>query len=142
MAHPKATEEPVFIFLDELNKYAPRTEVGAMVKLFRDVAERGRSFGVILVGAEQTASQVDFRVVTQSSTTVVGHQKAAELSHDEYKHLLPRQREMASSVGPGVVFVDQPFLRVPIMVKFPMTRWSTKETKVTTQGFGLTDIFG
>jgi len=83
---------------------------------------------------------VDFRVVTQSSTTVVGHQKAAELSHDEYKHLLPRQREMASSVGPGVVFVDQPFLRVPIMVKFPMTRWSTKETKVTTQGFGLTDI--
>jgi len=93
-----------------------------MVKLFRDVAERGRSFGVILVGAEQTASQVDFRVVTQSSTTVVGHQKAAELSHDEYKHLLPRQREMASSVGPGVVFVDQPFLRVPIMVKFPMTR--------------------
>jgi len=37
-------------------------------------------------------------------------------------------------VGPGVVFVDQPFLRVPIMVKFPMTRWSTKETKVTTQG--------
>lgn len=142
MAHPKATEEPVFIFLDELNKYAPRTEGGAMVKLFRDVAERGRSFGVILVGAEQTASQVDFRVVTQSSTTVVGHQKAAELSHDEYKHLLPRQREMASSVGPGVVFVDQPFLRVPIMVKFPMTRWSTKETKVTTQGFGLTDIFG
>jgi len=66
----KATEEPVFIFLDELNKYAPRTEGGAMVKLFRDVAERGRSFGVILVGAEQTASQVDFRVVTQSSTTM------------------------------------------------------------------------
>jgi len=80
MAHPKATEEPVFIFLDELNKYAPRTEGGAMVKLFRDVAERGRSFGVILVGAEQTASQVDFRVVTQSSTTVVGHQRQQSLA--------------------------------------------------------------
>lgn len=142
MANPKATEQPVFIFLDELNKYAPRVEGGAMVKLFRDVAERGRSFGVILVGAEQTASQVDFRVVTQSSTTVVGHQKAAELSHDEYKHLLPRQREMASSVGPGVVFVDQPFLRVPIMVKFPMTVWSTKETTVDTGGRRLGHILG
>jgi DNA helicase HerA-like ATPase len=140
MANPLATEQPVFIFLDELNKYAPRTESGAMVKLFRDVAERGRSFGVILVGAEQTASQVDFRVVTQSSTTVVGHQKAAELSHDEYKHLLDRQREMASSVGPGVVFVDQPFLRVPVMVKFPMTRWSTKETKVSLDGETLSDF--
>lgn len=128
MANPNASQQPVFVFLDELNKYAPRMEGTAMVKLFRDVAERGRSFGVILIGAEQTASQVDFRVVTQSSTTVVGHQKAAELSHDEYKHLLLRQKEMLSSVGPGVVFVDQPFLRVPIMVKFPMTPWSTKET--------------
>ncbi|WP_018962857.1 ATP-binding protein [Coprothermobacter platensis] len=142
MANPLATEQPVFIFLDELNKYAPRAEGGAMVKLFRDVAERGRSFGVVLVGAEQTASQVDFRVVTQSSTTIVGHQKAAELNHDEYKHLLDRQREMASSVGPGVVFIDQPFLRVPIMVKFPMTRWSTKETKVSNEGGRLKRILG
>jgi len=66
MAHPKATEEPVFIFLDELNKYAPRTEGGAMVKLFRDVAERGRSFGVKPFIIHK--SSADF---TAASTTIL-----------------------------------------------------------------------
>jgi len=70
--------EPVFIFLDELNKYAPRMGGGPLGAIFRDIAERGRSFKIIMIGAEQTASEVDYRVITQASTVVVGHQKVAE----------------------------------------------------------------
>lgn len=119
--------EPVFIFLDELNKYAPRTGGGPLGAIFRDIAERGRSFRIIMIGAEQTASEVDYRVITQASTVVVGHQKVAELKKDEYAHLIGAQREKASTLLQGELIVDQPFLRVPMTVRFPLTPWATRE---------------
>ncbi|MEN3186486.1 MAG: ATP-binding protein [Atribacterota bacterium] len=120
-------EEPVFVYLDELNKYAPREGGGPLGAIFQDVAERGRSFRVILLGAEQTASQVDYRVVTQASTVVVGRQKLAELSKPEYAHLQGVLRERASALLPGEVIVDQPFLRLPLAIRFPLTPWATSE---------------
>ncbi len=119
--------EPVFIFLDELNKYAPRTGGGPLGAIFRDIAERGRSFRIIMIGAEQTASEVDYRVITQASTMVVGHQKVAELKKDEYAHLVSAQRERASTLLQGELIVDQPFLRVPMTIRFPLTPWATRE---------------
>lgn len=119
--------EPVFIFLDELNKYAPRMGGGPLGAIFRDIAERGRSFRIIMIGAEQTASEVDYRVITQASTMVVGHQKVAELKKDEYAHLVSAQREKASTLLQGELIVDQPFLRVPMTVRFPLTPWATRE---------------
>lgn len=119
--------EPVFIFLDELNKYAPRTGGGPLGAIFRDIAERGRSFRIIMIGAEQTASEVDYRVITQASTVVVGHQKVAELKKDEYAHLIGAQREKASTLLQGELIVDQPFLRVPMTIRFPLTPWATRE---------------
>jgi len=120
-------KEPVFIYLDELNKYAPRSGGGPLGSIFRDIAERGRSFKIILIGAEQTASEVDYRVITQASTTVVGRQKLAELKKDEYAHLVGAQKEKAAHLVQGEVIIDQPFLRVPLLVKFPLTPWSTRE---------------
>ncbi len=119
--------EPVFIFLDELNKYAPRTGGGPLGAIFRDIAERGRSFRIIMIGAEQTASEVDYRVITQASTMIVGHQKVAELKKDEYAHLVSAQRERASTLLQGELIVDQPFLRVPMTIRFPLTPWATRE---------------
>ena len=37
-----------------------------------DVAERGRSLGIILIGAQQTASEVERRIVANSAVRVVG----------------------------------------------------------------------
>ena len=119
--------EPVFIYLDELNKYAPRSGGGPLGSIFRDVAERGRSFRVVLIGAEQTASQVDYRVITQAATSVVGRQKYAELVKEEYAHLQGTLREKAASLLPGEMILDQPFFRIPITVKFPLTPWATSE---------------
>lgn len=124
-------KEPVFIYLDELNKYAPREGGGPLGQIFRDVAERGRSFRIVLIGAEQTASQVDYRVVTQAATTVVGRQKYAELSKEEYAHLQGILREKAAALLPGEVIVDQPFFRLPLTVRFPLTPWATSEEKRT-----------
>ena len=121
---------PVFVMIDELNKYAPRREKSEIASIFRDLAERGRSFRVILVGAEQTASEVDYRVVTQAATVVVGRQKWVELSKDEYGHLLPEQKRKAATLMQGSVIVDQPFMRVPLVVRFPMPAWATSYSKI------------
>ncbi|WP_041081824.1 ATP-binding protein [Thermotoga profunda] len=123
----KTDQDPVFIFLDELNKYAPRHGGGPLGNLFRDIAERGRSFRVIMIGAEQTASEVDYRIITQSSTTVVGRQKGAELEKPEYAHLTVEQKERAALLQQGEMIVDQPFMRIPITVSFPLPAWCTRE---------------
>lgn len=123
----KPAHDPVFVFLDELNKYAPRHGGGPLGNIFRDIAERGRSFRVILMGAEQTASEVDYRVITQSSTVVVGRQKGAELERSEYSHLTSEQKQRASLLQQGEVMIDQPFMRSAITVKFPLPAWCTRE---------------
>jgi hypothetical protein len=52
----QGTARPLmFVMLDELNKYAPRDGDSPIKQILLDVAERGRSLGVILIGAQQTA---------------------------------------------------------------------------------------
>ena len=58
------TSRPLlFLVLDELNKYAPRDGSSPIKELLLDVAERGRSLGIILIGAQQTASEVELSSV-------------------------------------------------------------------------------
>ena len=45
----------LFTMLDELNKYAPREGSSPIKDVLLDSAERGRSLGIILIGAQQTA---------------------------------------------------------------------------------------
>ena len=47
-----------FVVLDELNKYAPAHGYSPLKELLVDIAERGRSLGVLLIGAQQAASAV------------------------------------------------------------------------------------
>ena len=51
----------LFLVLDELNKYAPAQGDSPIKEILLDVAERGRSLGIILIGAQQTASEVERR---------------------------------------------------------------------------------
>ena len=53
----------MFVVLDELNKYAPREGDSPIERILLDLAERGRSLGVILIGAQQTASEVERRIL-------------------------------------------------------------------------------
>ena len=77
----------LFLVLDELNKYAPREGTSPIKEILLDVAERGRSLGMILVGAQQTASEVERRVIANSSLRVAGRLDPAEAMRPEYGFL-------------------------------------------------------
>lgn len=125
------TNRPLlFVVLDELNKYAPREGSSPIKEILLDVAERGRSLGVILIGAEQTASEVERRIIANSSFRVVGRLDAAEAGRPEYGFLPEAQRKRATIAKPGTMFVNQPELPVPLVVEFPFPAWATRADEV------------
>jgi uncharacterized protein len=116
----------LFVVLDELNKYAPREGSSPIKEVLLDIAERGRSLGVVLVGAQQTASEVERRIVTNSAVRVVGRLDPAEASRPEYGFLPQAQRQRALLARPGTMFVNQPDIPVPLCVEFPFPAWATR----------------
>lgn len=74
----------LFVVIDELNKYAPRDGDSPIKEILLDVAERGRSLGVILIGAQQTASEVERRIVANCAVRVAGRLDPAEAARAEY----------------------------------------------------------
>ncbi|WP_327005605.1 ATP-binding protein [Dactylosporangium sp. NBC_01737] len=121
------TAKPLlFVVLDELNKYAPREGTSPIKEVLLDIAERGRSLGVVLIGAQQTASEVERRIVANSAIRVVGRLDPAEASRPEYGFLPPAQRQRALLAKPGTMFVSQPEIPVPLCIEFPFPSWATR----------------
>jgi DNA helicase HerA-like ATPase len=118
-----------FVVLDELNKYAPREGWSPIKDVILDMAERGRSLGVILIGAEQTASQIERRVVANSAFRVVGRLDLAEAQQGEYGFLPPPSRARAGILKPGTVIVCQPEIPIPLLVQFPFPAWATRPSE-------------
>ncbi|WP_260191172.1 ATP-binding protein [Actinophytocola gossypii] len=126
----QGTARPLmFIVLDELNKYAPRDGDSPIKQILLDVAERGRSLGVILIGAQQTASEVERRIVANCSIRVAGRLDPAEASRPEYGYLPPAQRQRATIAKPGTMFVSQPDIPVPLAIEFPFPAWATRSSE-------------
>ncbi|HEV3227820.1 MAG TPA: ATP-binding protein [Acidimicrobiales bacterium] len=117
------------IVLDELNKYAPREGSSPIKEILLDVAERGRSLGIVLIGCQQTASEVERRVVANSAVRVVGRLDPAEAGRGEYGFLPPTQRQRATIVKPGTMILSQPMLPVPIVLEFPFPAWATRSSE-------------
>ena len=84
--------------LDELNKYAPREGHGPLRELFVDIAERGRSLGVLLIGCQQAAGRVAEPIVRQPALKICGRLDAAEAA--EYRFLTSELRERATRFLP------------------------------------------
>lgn len=119
--------EPLrFVMLDELNKYAPREGHGPLRDLFVDIAERGRSLGVLLIGCQQAAGRVVEPVVRQPALKVVGRLDATEAS--EYRFLTPELRERATRFLPGTMVLDQPLVPAPVPIRFPFPPYATNVT--------------
>jgi DNA helicase HerA-like ATPase len=116
----------LFTMIDELNKYAPREGSSPIKEVLLDIAERGRSLGIILIGAQQTASEVERRIVSNSSIKVVGRLDPAEAGRPEYGFLPPSQRARATLAKPGTMFISQPEIPVPLAVEFPFPAWATR----------------
>ena len=120
----------VFVVLDELNKYAPREGQSPIKDVLLDIAERGRSLGVVLIGAQQTASEVESRVVANCALRVVGRLDAAEAQRGEYGFLTAAARSRASLLKPGTMIVQQPEIPVPLLLQFPHPAWATRPSEV------------
>ncbi len=116
--------EPLrFIVLDELNKYAPRQGTSPIKEVLVDIAARGRSLGVILIGAQQSAAEVDGNVIRNAAIKVVGRLDAGEAA--EYRFLSPEIRERASRFLPGTMVIDQPLIPAPLPIRFPFPAFAT-----------------
>ncbi len=131
------SREPLlFVVLDELNKYAPRDGRSPIKEILLDMAERGRSLGVILIGAQQTASEVERRVIANSSLRVAGRLDGAEAGRPEYAFLPAAQRQRATILKPGTMILSQPELPVPLVIEFPFPAWATRPDEAGGGGDG------
>ncbi len=130
----------VFIMLDELNKYAPKTGWSPIKDLLLDIAERGRSLGIILIGAQQTASEVEKRVFANSAIKVVGRLDPAESERTEYDFLTPTLRKRAIMINSGTMIYHQPDVPVPLLLRFPFPLWATKKEEVEDDEGNLPDF--
>jgi uncharacterized protein len=116
--------EPLrFVVLDELNKYAPRDGRSPIKEMLVDIAARGRSLGVILIGCQQNASRVEGAIVDNASIKVVGRLDASHA--DEYRFLPPELRVRSTRFLPGTMVLDQPVVPAPIPIVFPFPPYAT-----------------
>jgi DNA helicase HerA-like ATPase len=120
------------IVLDELNKHAPREGASPLKDMLIDIAQRGRSLGVLLVGAQQTASKVASEVMENAAIKVAGRLDAAEAERSEYGWMLPSTRARARLLKPGTMVLSQPSIPVPIVLDFPFPPWATRKEEVDT----------
>jgi DNA helicase HerA-like ATPase len=134
--------EPLaFLVLDELNRYAPREGWSPIKEVLLDVAERGRSLGMILIGAEQTASEVERRIIANSAFRVVGRLDTAEAQRSEYGFLPAVTRARASILKPGSMILQQPHIPIPLQIRFPFPSWATRADEAGGTASGR-DAFG
>lgn len=124
-----SAEPLVFVVLDELNKYAPRDGWSPMKEVLLDISERGRSMGIILIGAQQTASEVERRIVSNAAIRIVGRLDPAEALRAEYGFLSESARQRAGLLKPGTMLLQQPQLPMPLEVTFPFPAWATRSSE-------------
>jgi DNA helicase HerA-like ATPase len=101
---------------------------------------------MILLGAQQTASEVERRIVANSAVRVVGRLDAAEAARGEYGFLPAAQRDRSKILKPGTMLVAQPVLPVPLVVEFPFPAWATRASEAhpsltSASGSGVDDPF-
>jgi hypothetical protein len=115
--------EKVIVFVDELNKYAPaRGEtIGSTPILDQvlDIAERGRSFGLILFSAEQFLSAVHPRVTGNAATKILGRTDSAEINQNNYRFLDNEIKMHLTRLNKGELILSHPIYRQPVKIKFP-----------------------
>ena len=112
--------DKVVFFVDELNKYAPsgRTESPILHNLL-EIAERGRSLGITLLGVEQFASQIHSRVIGNCSNKVYGRSDSTELSDQAYRHIPEDLKSLITRLDQGQLLLKHPLYRHPVQICFP-----------------------
>lgn len=112
----------VIIFVDELNKYAPRRRSegdSSILEYVLDIAARGRSLGVVLISAEQFMSEVQGQVVGNCATKVIGRSDSSELSDAAYRFIAQDVKAHLTRLDKGELLLSHPIYRQPVRIEFP-----------------------
>lgn len=111
----------IIIFIDELNKYASKDtpKSSPILRQVLDVAERGRSLGVILFAAEQFRSAIHDRVTGNCSTHAYGRTNSIEVSKGDYKSIPSVYKTMMTRLKQGEYIIQNPVFRSLLNIKFP-----------------------
>ena len=117
----KCPPSKIIVFIDELNKFASKDSPkdSPILRQILDIAERGRSLGVILFAAEQFKSAIHNRVSGNCSTFAYGRTNAIELSNSEYKYIPSVYKNMMTRLKQGEYIVQNPIFRSLLNIKFP-----------------------
>ena len=111
----------IVIFIDELNKYASKEtpKNSPILRQVLDVAERGRSLGVVLFAAEQFRSAIHDRVTGNCSTHAYGRTNSIEITKSDYKSIPPVYKTMITRLKQGEYIIQNPIFRSLLNIKFP-----------------------
>jgi hypothetical protein len=112
--------ERIIIFVDELNKYAPSNVKGSpIINNLIEIAERGRSLGIVLFSAEQFRSAIHDRVIGNCATNVYGRTNSVEIATTGYRHLPKTFTAMMTRLPKGSLIIQHPIFRTLIKITFP-----------------------
>ena len=111
----------IIVFIDELNKYASKDSPknSPILHEILDVAERGRSLGVVLFAAEQFRSAIHDRVTGNCSTHAYGRTNSIELTKSDYKSVPSVYKTMMTRLEQGEYIIQNPIFRSMLHIKFP-----------------------
>ena len=111
----------IVIFIDELNKYASKEtpKNSPILRQVLDVAERGRSLGVVLFAAEQFRSAIHDRVTGNCSTHAYGRTNSIEITKSDYKSIPSVYKTMMTRLKQGEYIIQNPIFRSLLNIKFP-----------------------
>ena len=113
--------EKVILFVDELNKYASNDvpKSSPILQQLLDIAERGRSLGIILFSVEQFRSAIHDRVKGNCATQAYGRTNAIEVSKSDYRYIPKVYQNMMTRLSPGEYIISNPALRSLVNIRFP-----------------------
>lgn len=117
----KRTPSKIIIFIDELNKYASSEapKNSPILHQILDIAERGRSLGVVLFGAEQFMSAIHNRVTGNCAAFAYGRTNAIEVSKPNYKYVPKVYQNMMTRLKPGEYMIQSFCFNSLLHIKFP-----------------------
>jgi hypothetical protein len=127
---PDAGEVPekIIFFVDELNKYAPGgSKTSPITDQVLDIAERGRSLGVILISAQQFMSAVHDRVTGNSATKILGRTGSQEVTQPDYRFLDNDLKMAMTRLTKGELLVNHAVYRQPVKIVFPKPAYRQKQ---------------
>lgn len=134
------------VFLDELNRFAPRGGRDPITRLIEQVAAEMRSQGILLFGAQQQASLVSEKVIENAGIKALGKTGMLELANSVWRGLSATAKIKADGLLPDEKLILQDNFRQPMHVRIPFPAWAMRRAEAVlnapASGGGSADTAG